>query len=458
MQVRSALPPASTEAPGLPASEKNAEGSSSSSILLIGLLALAYTIWNMDKVNLSVAVVPMVKQFQWSPSVVGTIQSSFFWGYVLMQIPGGVLARALGGKTTLLLGFALFSLATCLIPSAASAGIPYLLAARALVGIGEGATPPAATALIAQSFGPTDRARAFSVVGFSQNVGAVVGLLASPFVIDSYGWPAVFVLFGGLGLVWAAVWAVLGKEPAIAKPEPTKVSAETADQSVVINTLLRIPWAEFLRHPPVWAVIVVHFCYNWGFYTLLAWTPTYFSSALGFDLKTAAGLAILPYVCVALASVAAGYIADSLITKGWSTTSARKVMQSGAFLGASVFFLALGVGLVPVDSPPLCIACLSAAFVCAAGSFGGLFCSWADLSPKYAGPLNGLSSTAGALGGVLGNSLAGQLLDETGSWGQAVFLPTMACFLIGTACWNLLYEADEVDFDAAAERELVAKA
>eukprot|EP00929_Paragymnodinium_shiwhaense_P030463 TRINITY_DN17264_c0_g1_i1.p1 TRINITY_DN17264_c0_g1~~TRINITY_DN17264_c0_g1_i1.p1 ORF type:complete len:435 (-),score=56.84 TRINITY_DN17264_c0_g1_i1:130-1434(-) len=427
----------------------------------------------MDKVNLSVAVVPMVKEFQWSPSTVGTIQSSFFWGYVLMQIPGGMLATALGGKNTLMGGFTLFSLATCLIPLASYSGLPALLAIRTLVGIGEGATPPAATALIARWFGPKDRSKAFGLVGFAQNAGAVAGLLVAPFLIETWSWPSVFTIFGGVGMAWVAVWALLGKDPPesaagqgasaeVAKGGRSATSQGKSHEAPsfglaealgsVLDSLRQIPWRAFLEQGSVWAIIIVHFCYNWGFYTLLAWTPTYFSSALGYELKLASQLSILPYVCVAFASVGAGYLADYLMSgdRGWTTTSVRRLMQCGAFVSASVFFGVLGSGIVPLSQPTLCVAVLSAAFVCAAGSFGGLFCSWADLSPKYAGPLNGLSSTAGALGGVMGNYVAGQLLDDTGDWGQAVFFPTMACFLVGAVVWGMLYEAREIDFDEAS--------
>lgn len=42
-----------------------------------------------------------------------------------------------------------------------------------------------------------------------------------------------------------------------------------------------MPWGEFFKSAPVWAVIVAHFCFNWGYYTLLAWLPSYFELALG---------------------------------------------------------------------------------------------------------------------------------------------------------------------------------
>ncbi|CDY66595.1 BnaCnng51590D, partial [Brassica napus] len=65
---------------------------------LIGATSLAFVICNMDKVNLSIAIIPMSHQFGWSSSVAGLVQSSFFWGYALSQLPGGWLSKIFGGR------------------------------------------------------------------------------------------------------------------------------------------------------------------------------------------------------------------------------------------------------------------------------------------------------------------------------------------------------------------------
>uniref|UniRef100_A0A453LLN4 Major facilitator superfamily (MFS) profile domain-containing protein n=2 Tax=Aegilops tauschii subsp. strangulata TaxID=200361 RepID=A0A453LLN4_AEGTS len=65
---------------------------------LIGATSLAFVICNMDKVNLSVAIIPMSHQYGWSSSTAGLVQSSFFWGYALSQLPGGWLAKLIGGR------------------------------------------------------------------------------------------------------------------------------------------------------------------------------------------------------------------------------------------------------------------------------------------------------------------------------------------------------------------------
>ena len=50
------------------------------------------------QVNLSVAIIPMSHQYGWNSSTAGLVQSSFFWGYALSQLPGGSLAKLFGGR------------------------------------------------------------------------------------------------------------------------------------------------------------------------------------------------------------------------------------------------------------------------------------------------------------------------------------------------------------------------
>lgn len=59
-----------------------------------------------------------------------------------------------------------------------------------------------------------------------------------------------------------------------------------------------VPWGQFFRSPPVWAVTVAHFCFNWGYYTLLAWLPSYFELALGLNVQDSSFLTLIPYVAM----------------------------------------------------------------------------------------------------------------------------------------------------------------
>ncbi len=66
--------------------------------------------------NISVAIIPMAQDFGWSPTVSGLVQSSFFYGYALTQIPGGYVTSRIGGRSVLPAGVSLWSAATAAVP------------------------------------------------------------------------------------------------------------------------------------------------------------------------------------------------------------------------------------------------------------------------------------------------------------------------------------------------------
>lgn len=53
---------------------------------IVLLCFVAFMLCNMDRVNMSVAILPMSQQYGWDSATVGLVQSSFFWGYLLTQV------------------------------------------------------------------------------------------------------------------------------------------------------------------------------------------------------------------------------------------------------------------------------------------------------------------------------------------------------------------------------------
>lgn len=88
-----------------------------------------------------------------------------------------------------------------------------------------------------------------------------------------------------------------------------------------------VPWGVFLRSKPVWAIIVAHFCYNWGYYTLLAWLPSFFELSLGLNVESSSLLTLIPYLAMTAMTPFVGPVADGLVQKGWTVTNVRKLAQ-----------------------------------------------------------------------------------------------------------------------------------
>ena len=67
---------------------------------LVGLCFCATFVCYIDRVNISVAIIPMADEFGWNVETQGTVLSFFFIGYLLTQIVGGRLADRYGGKAS----------------------------------------------------------------------------------------------------------------------------------------------------------------------------------------------------------------------------------------------------------------------------------------------------------------------------------------------------------------------
>ncbi|KAJ7563636.1 hypothetical protein O6H91_03G118100 [Diphasiastrum complanatum] len=387
---------------------------------LILTASLAFVVCNMDKVNMSVAIIPMSQQLGWSPTTAGVVQSSFFWGYALSQLPGGWLSKNFDGQKVLRAGVFVWSLATAMVPLVASS-LPLLLFCRLLVGLGEGVSPSAVTDLIARNVPATERSRAVAFVFGGLSIGTITGLLIAPPCIENYGWESVFYIFGCIGILWCVGFDITSRElkssgngfdnnfttiEAGVKGAPRNVQVSRSFES--------IPWKAFFKSEAVWAMIYAHFCGNWGHYTLLAWLPTYFSDELHLDLTNAALVSIFPPLASTVVSSIASSLADTLISQGVDITLVRKLCQSMAFLAPSICMALASLG-VHLSSWEI-VLLLTVGIGLSSFSLAGLYCTHQDISPKYASMLLGITSTFGAVPGILGVALVGYIYEQTNSW------------------------------------------
>ena len=173
---------------------------------LVGLGFAATFICYIDRVNISVAIIPMAAQYGWNATTQGAVLSSFFVGYLLTQVVGGRLADRFGGKVVLAGGVLLWSLFTIVTPPAAAFGFTALLLARVGMGMGEGVNFPAMYTLQARWIPLDERARAMALSNSGIPLGTVFALAVTPIVVTHLGWQWAFYLFGSVGLVWFVFW------------------------------------------------------------------------------------------------------------------------------------------------------------------------------------------------------------------------------------------------------------
>ncbi|MFC1720139.1 ACS family MFS transporter [Pseudomonadota bacterium] len=381
----------------------------------------------IDRVNISVAIIPMAKQFGWTDSEKGIVLSSFFVGYLVTQVLGGSLAARLGGKAVLGFGVLWWSVFTILTPLSAMTSFPVLIAARILMGLGEGVAFPATYNLLGRWVPPEERSRAASFNLSAIPMGTLLAVSTTPVIAVSFGWPAVFYIFGAVGFIWFIFWWFIAADKPAAPSNP--VLQEPPDRSALDDAEERaVPWRRILRAKPVWAIIVAHFCNNWGLYVLLAWMPSYFSSQLGIKLSSVWIYISLPWIAMFLAGNFAGWLADWLIGSGFSVNFVRKSLQVVGSAGPAIALIALA-GTDDVDRA---VTLLILALGLGAFSFAGFASNHLDVSPRHAGAIFGISNTAGTMPGIIGVALTGFLVEATGSYASAFYV-TAGVYIIGMA-------------------------
>lgn len=145
--------------------------------------------------------------YDWSEELQGLILSSFYIGYIVTHVPGGLLAEKFGGKWTLGLGILSTAVFTMLTPVAIQqGGSDWLIVTRVLMGLGEGTTFPALSVLLAAWVPANERGKLGALVLGGGQVGTIMGNMLSGVFLDSYDWPVVFYFFGGLGVVWFVIF------------------------------------------------------------------------------------------------------------------------------------------------------------------------------------------------------------------------------------------------------------
>ncbi|XP_064144118.1 sialin isoform X1 [Loxodonta africana] len=349
------------------------------------------------------------KRYQWDAETQGWILGSFFYGYIITQIPGGYIASKVGGK--LLLGFGILGTAvfTLFTPLAADLGVGFLIAVRTLEGLGEGVTFPAMHAMWSSWAPPLERSKLLSISYAGAQLGTVISLPLSGIICFYMDWVYVFYFFGIVGIFWFILWIWLVSDT----PE-THMTISHAEKEYILSSLRNqlssqksVPWIPMLKSLPLWAIVVAHFSYNWTFYTLLTLLPTYMKEILRFNVQENGFLSALPYFGSWLCMILSGQAADHLRAKwNFSTICVRRVFSLVGMIGPAVFLVAAGfIG---------CDYSLAVVFLTVSTTLGGFGSSGfsinhLDIAPSYAGILLGITNTFATIPGMVGPVIAKSL-------------------------------------------------
>lgn len=410
---------------------------------LVFLCFCAVFVCYIDRVNISVAIIPMAEEFGWDAGVQGIILSVFYIGYLVTQLLGGYLADRFGGKVILAIGVIWWSAFTVLTPPAAALGIAVLVMARVLMGMGEGVTFPSIYALYSKWVPVQERARSMAFSNSGIPIGQVFALLVAPMIAIAWGWEWIFYIFGAVGGLWFVFWYYMTAKDPDAHPRLSPVERQeiASDMPPPSEPGAATSTLTLMRSKAVWAIIVAHFCNNWSLYVLLSWLPTFVTQGLGVDFANSGLVSMLPHIVSFIFLNVAGQVADRMVKGGMAVTRVRKTCQTIGFGGLALALFVVG----EMDSAWAAITVMCIGNAIGAFVTGGFAVNHMDIAPNQSGKLMGITNTFATIPGIIGVTVSGFILEATGSW-ALVFQVAGAVTVFGMVFY-LLFASGEKQFD-----------
>ncbi|MCX6629748.1 MAG: MFS transporter [Candidatus Solibacter sp.] len=389
---------------------------------LVSLLVVAMVVSFFDRGNLAVSAPVLAPELGISPWGVGVLLSAFFWTYAIGQIGAGWLVDRAEVRWVYAGGFLLWSAAT--LGTAFVGSFGGLLAMRLLLGIGESVTYPASSRILAAVVPEHRRGLANSLVDLGARLGPAAGTMCGALLVASLGWRGLFLITGGAGLVWLVPWLL----------RAPRVLVSTATAKHVAGP----SWGQLLRRRSFWGTCGGLCGANYAWYFLLSWLHSYLVRERHFTLNSVALWGALPYLFMAVSSLAGGVLADRWISRGGVPVRVRRGFLVTGLILTSAILPSVLLPRVEWAVAGLFVACL--AFGIYASNLFSLTQTLAG--PEAAGRWTGLQNACGNLAGIVSPMLTGWLVTRTGGFTAAFLAASLAC-LLGAASFGLLVREQE---------------
>jgi MFS family permease len=398
---------------------------------IIPVSFIMYTIAFIDRTNVSLALPSMSRALHMNPTQAGGAAGVFFWGYVLLQIPGGHLAQRWSAKR--FVAIALIMWGICSVGCGLVQTWQQFLVMRFLLGVAEGGVWPAVLVLLSHWFPQGERARANAYWMLCLPIAVILSSPLSGWILGRWNWRVLLIAEGALPFLWLIIWWTFiddypKKAGWISPEERSYLEATLLEESRGLDSTRPAPFLQALLRPAVLAMVGVYLMQNFGNYGYLFWLPSVLGNAQKMSNLRVGVLTAIPYIVTAIGMV--------LVSRHSDKHRERRghVAAGLAWAGTCMIISILLSGRFPsLGFAAICLV--------GAGSYGMLGPFWAipteTLPRSVSGPAMGMVNALGNLGGYFGPLAVGYVFHRTGDFRYAFALLSLA-HLTGAALTSLL--------------------
>ena len=427
--------------------------------VICAMLFFATTVNYMDRQVLSLTWKDFIApEFHWTDSDYGTITGLFSIFYAIACLFAGKFIDWMGTKRGYLISIFVWSTGACLhagcgwvamqiegLPSVealraveagsqmalaiASTSVWLFLACRLVLALGESGNFPAAIKVTAEYFPKKDRAFATSIFNAGASVGALVAPATIPLLAKHLGWEMAFIVIGGLGYIWLALWIFIYDKPNKSKRvneaelnyiEQDSLEGEGPKPNEPEKEEKTISFLRCFTYKQTWSFVVGKFMTDGVWWFFLFWAPAYFSDQYGYTSDSTMGITLIftLYAICTILSICGGYLPTYFVDKKGMNPYAGRMLAM--FIFACFPLLALfaqPLGAYSAWWPAIIIGLVGAGHQAWSAN---LFSTIGDMFPKSTiASITGIGAMAGGVGSFLINKGSGVLFTYAQEQGSA---------------------------------------
>ncbi|MCL5004945.1 MAG: MFS transporter [Acidobacteria bacterium] len=393
---------------------------------IIPLALVMYTIAFIDRTNISMALPSISHALHMNPTQAGAVAGVFFWGYLVLQAPGGHLASHWSAKRLIAILLLLWGL--CAIGCGLTNTWRELWVMRFLLGVAEGGVWPSALILLSNWFPRAERARANAWFMLCIPLSVIIASPISGWILTRWDWRVMLISEGILPILWLVVWVRMiddrpRKAAWLSMEERDDLEKLLAKERAEAEPLKHQPYVKALFEPQVLVMVMIYFLSSVGATGYLFWLPTVLGSSRKLGDLVVGILMTIPFIVTGI----------MMVLNSWhSDISGERRGHVAAALGLAGAFLLLAVWISQYSQ--------LFAYICLCFAAGGPYVQlgpfWAlateTLPRETMGAAMGLITGLGNLGGYFGPLWVGYLKQRSGNFVGGFGLMGI-CFVVGAS-------------------------
>ncbi len=389
---------------------------------ILALIFCAIVLNYFDRQIVSILKPTLKAEFRLDDPGYARLANIFTVCYACMYPVAGWLVDRFGARSMMLTGILAWSIAC--VGAGVTRTFGQFAFFRGMLGMAEPMAFPAQLRVVTIWFPGTLRATANSLCVAGSSIGAIIAPPLVAWLALRFNWHVAFVIPGVAGLIIAALWWFIYRDP------PPEV-AQLATGQAVPGRAAAFTWPELWRTRSLWGVLLIRFISDPVWYFCLFWLPGYLQEQSGLTLAQIGMVGWIPFLVADLGAIGSAAWSDRLVKRGHPPVRARQLMLT------TMAALAPICALTPHLSHPastLVIFSVVAA-VCLSWLFSISVVIAETFPPGNVGSVLGIAAGFGAAGAMLFNYFVGQVIGTIGApqmFAVMAFLHPLAALVLWT--------------------------